>query len=251
MSRFDLAGRRAVVTGGAGGIGRGLAAALHEAGCELAILGRSETVLDAAAELRTTTRPVHGIQVDLTDRLALGEAVDAAVSGLGGIDILVNCHGSAHVHDSVEYPTEDWDTEIETNLTSVFLLCRNVGSRMIDQGQGKVINIASMLSYFGGLRAPAYAAAKGGIVQLTKALSNEWAGQGVCVNAIAPGYVRTKLNVHVWKDPDLAERTASRIPKGRWGEPSDLAGTVVFLASPASDYVTGVTIPVDGGYLAR
>lgn len=248
---FDLGGRRAIVTGGGGGIGAGLAAGLHAAGASIVLIGRSSTVDEVAAELGASGPPVHAVRADLTDRRAATNAFEEATGLLGGLEILINCHGRAYVEDSTEFDLDQWDVSIETNLTSVFVLSQLAGRHMLEHGHGSIINIASMLSYIGGLKAPAYAAAKGGIVQLTKALSNEWSSSGVRVNAIAPGYVKTKLNKHVWGDPERAEATVGRIPIGRWGVPLDLAGTAVFLASDASAYVTGATIPVDGGFLAK
>jgi 2-deoxy-D-gluconate 3-dehydrogenase len=248
---FDLAGRRAIITGGGGGIGSGLVAALYGAGAEVLIIGRSESAAEVASAMGSAERPVLARRVDLADREALAAGFAEAVDALSGLDILVNCHGTTYVEPSLEFKIDAWDQQIESNLTSVFLLCQLAARIMVAQGRGKIINIASMLSYSGGLRAPAYAAAKGGIVQLTKALANEWSGQGVNVNAIAPGYVRTKLNMHIWKDPVRSEQTLARIPAGRWGEAADLQGAVIFLASPASDYIHGITLPVDGGFLAR
>lgn len=248
---FDLSGRRAIVTGGGGGIGAGLAAGLYAAGADVLIIGRSESAAEAAGKIGSNGRPVLARRIELTDRRALAGGFEEAVSTLGGIDILINCHGRAYVEPAVDFKLDEWDTSIETNLTSVFELCQLAGRHMVPQGSGKIINIASMLSYSGGLKAPAYAAAKGGIVQLTKALANEWSPHGVNVNAIAPGYIRTKLNVHVWQDPVRSEATLARIPSGRWGEPQDLQGTAVFLASNASNYLHGITIAVDGGFLAR
>ena len=149
-------------------------------------------------------------------------------------------------------PLDDWDDTLEVNLTSVFELCRLAGTSMVQRGEGKIVTVASMLSFQGGFRAAAYAAAKGGVAQLTKALANEWAPHGVNVNAIAPGYVKTGLNRHIWRDdPVRSEAVLARLPAGRWGDPADLAGAVVFLASAASDYVHGIVLPVDGGWLAR
>ncbi len=248
---FDLTGRRAIVTGGGGGIGSALAAALYGAGADVLIIGRSESVVGAASSIHASDHPVLARVIDLTDRGALRAGFVEAVETLGGLDILVNCHGTTHLEPSLEFRSEAWDEQIESNLTSVFQLCQLAGRIMVAQGRGKIINIASLLSFFGGLRAPAYAAAKGGLVQMTKALANEWSGQGVNVNAIMPGYVRTKINPHIWKDPVRSEQTLARIPANRWGEPADLQGAVVFLASSASDYVHGITLPVDGGFMAR
>jgi 2-deoxy-D-gluconate 3-dehydrogenase len=246
LSPFDLGGRRALVTGGSGGIGLGISEALAAAGASVAVLGRSDAAEAAAAR-------VDGIAVraDLSDRDDLQSGFAAAVGALGGLDVLVASHGTLHAGPALETPLEDWDDTLEVNLTAVFELCRLAGALMVPRGSGKIVTIASMLSFQGGFRAAAYSASKGGVAQLTKALANEWAPHGVNVNAIAPGYVKTALNAHIWRDPERSESILTRLPAGRWGEPSDLAGAAVFLASPASDYVHGIVLPVDGGWLGR
>jgi 2-deoxy-D-gluconate 3-dehydrogenase len=244
---FDLRGRRALVTGGGSGIGAGIVEALAGAGAQIAVLGRSASVAEVASR-------VDGIAVraDLSDREQLRRGFDEAVTALGGIDVLVTSHGTLHAAPAVELGLEAWDGTIEVNLTSVFELCRLAAREMLPRSAGKIITIASMLSFQGGFRAAAYAASKGGVAQLTKALANEWAPHGVNVNAIAPGYVQTALNAHIWRDdPERNDAILSRLPAGRWGEPADLAGAAVFLASGASDYVHGIVLPVDGGWLAR
>jgi 2-deoxy-D-gluconate 3-dehydrogenase len=244
---FDLSGRRALVTGGGGGLGSAIVAALAEAGAQVAAVGRSPTVETAAER-------ADGVAVvaDLSDRDALRRGFDDAVEALGGLDVLVAAHGTVHAGPALDLSLEDWDDTLEVNLTSVFELCRLAGGLMVPRRSGKIVTIASMLSFQGGFRAVPYAASKGGVAQLTKALANEWAPHGVNVNAIAPGYVKTALNRHIWRDdPARSEAVLARLPAGRWGEPADLAGAAVFLASPASDYVHGVVLPVDGGWLAR
>ena len=244
---FDLSGRRALVTGGGGGIGLGITEALAGAGAQVAVLGRSDAADEAAARVGGTA-----VRADLSDREPLRRGFDEAVESLGGLDILVTSHGTLRAGPALETSLEDWDATIEVNLTSVFELCRLAGRLMVQQGAGKIVTIASMLSFQGGFRAAAYSASKGGVAQLTKALANEWAPHGVNVNAIAPGYVKTPLNSHIWQDdPERSEAILARLPAGRWGEPADLAGAVVFLTSPASDYVHGVVLPVDGGWLGR
>ena len=247
--RFDLTGRCALVTGGGGGLGRGMAAALAEAGATVALLGRSESVETAAAELGT---PAVAVRADLADRTDLRRGFDDAVEALGGIDILVTSHGIGRPSDAVDHELADWDAVIETNLTATFELCRRAGRIMVDRGSGKIVNIASITSFQGGYRVASYAASKGGVALLTMALANEWARDGVNVNAIAPGYMKTQLNARIWRDDlERSEQIVARIPAGRWGEPTDLAGAVVFLSSAASDYVHGVILPVDGGWLSR
>lgn len=244
---FDLSGRRALVTGGGGGIGLGISEALAAAGASVAIIGRSAGADGAATRIGGTA-----VRADLSDRDALRQGFDEAVASLGGLDILVASHGTLHAGPALDASLEDWDATIEVNLTSVFELCRLAGALMVPRGGGKIVTIASMLSFQGGFRAAAYSASKGGVAQLTKALANEWAPYGVNVNAIAPGYVKTPLNSHIWRDdPERSEAVLARLPAGRWGEPADLAGAALFLASTASDYVHGIVLPVDGGWLAR
>ena len=244
---FDLTGRRALVTGAGGGIGGGIADALAEAGALVAAVGRSESIQVTAER---TGGPA--VLADLSTRDGIRRGFDDAVAALGGLDILVIAHGTAHPGAALDVEPADWDDTLVVNLTSVFELCRLAGSLMVPRGGGKIVTVASMLSFQGGFRAAAYAASKGGVAQLTKALANEWAPHGVNVNAIAPGYVKTSLNRHIWQDdPARSESVLARLPAGRWGEPEDLAGAAVFLASPASDYVHGIVLPVDGGWLAR
>ena len=245
--RFDLTGRRALVTGGGGGIGRGLARALADAGASVAVLGRSESAAEAAVELGGIA-----VRADLADRDDLRRGFAEAVERLGGLDILVASHGIGRAADAVDHDLADWDEVIEVNLTATFELCQLAGRIMVAQGSGKIVNIASVLSFQGGWRISSYAASKGGVSQLTMALANEWAPHGVNVNAIAPGYVKTALNARIWRDdPERTAQIDVRIPAGRWGEPADIGGAVVFLSSAASDYVQGVTLPVDGGWLSR
>jgi 2-deoxy-D-gluconate 3-dehydrogenase len=244
---FDLSGRRALVTGGGGGVGRGLARGLADAGAAVAVLGRSERADEAAAELGGVA-----VRADLANRDDLRRGFEEAVERLGGIDILVNSHGVGRASAAVDHELADWDEVVEVNLTATFALCRLAGRLMVERGSGKIVNIASVLSFQGGLGVSSYAASKGGVATLTMALANEWAPRGVNVNAIAPGYVRTALNERIWRDdPERTAQITSRIPAGRWAEPSDLAGAVVFLSSAASDYVHGAILAVDGGWLGR
>jgi 2-deoxy-D-gluconate 3-dehydrogenase len=246
-SPFDITGRRALVTGGSGGIGGGLARALAHAGANVAVLGRSGRVDEVAAEIDGVA-----IHADLSDRADLVRGFDAAVGRLGGLDVLVNAHGIGRASAAEDHELGDWDTVLELNLTATFALCQLAGRVMLPQGRGKIVSIASLLSFQGGIRVPSYAASKGGLATLTMALANEWASHGVNVNAIAPGYVKTDLNARIWRDdPERTAAIDARIPAGRWGEPADLGGAVVFLSSAASDYVHGVVLPVDGGWLGR
>jgi 2-deoxy-D-gluconate 3-dehydrogenase len=243
---FGLTGRRILVTGASGGIGRGVATALHDAGASLAITGRSSAVNELGERLGA-----YALVGDLSDAAEIPRIYGAAKHALGGLDGLVLVHGIVRPGSAIAMTADDWEATLTLNLTSVFALCQLAGADFVAQGRGKIVTIASMLSFSGGFHASAYAASKGGVAQLTKALSNEWAPHGVNVNAVAPGYIRTSANQHIWQDPERASAVLARLPSGRWGEPSDLAGAVVFLCSRASDYVHGIVLPVDGGWLAR
>ncbi|MEA4941626.1 2-dehydro-3-deoxy-D-gluconate 5-dehydrogenase [bioreactor metagenome] len=251
-SLFDLTGKRALVTGGGRGLGLGMATGLAEAGAKVVIIGSSAAAEKSAQALRERGLDVTGLQGDLSDREGLPVLFDRAVELLGGgIDILLNNAGVQRRNHCEDFTLEDWDAVLNVNLTTVFVLCQLAGRKMLAQGGGKIINMASMLSFFGGFTVPAYAASKGGVAQLTKALSNEWAGQNIQVNAIAPGYMDTEMNTALVNDAGRNAEILGRIPAHRWGTPEDMKGLAVFLASPASNYITGAVIPVDGGYLAK
>ena len=243
---FSVEGKKALVTGGSVGLGRAMAEALVEGGARVAIVGRSERVLDAAREIGAIP-----LQADLADRAQTLALVDRAAEALGGLDILVNNAGVQRRHPAEAFPLDDWDTVLAVNLDAVWILAQAAGRMMLAQGHGKIINVASALSFFGGVTVPAYAASKGGVAQLTKALSNEWAGRGVNVNAIAPGYMNTEMTAALVGNPQREPLILARVPAGRWGVPDDLKGIVLFLASAASDYLHGAIIPVDGGFLGR
>jgi 2-dehydro-3-deoxy-D-gluconate 5-dehydrogenase len=249
---FDLSGRVAVVTGGNGGIGRGIALGLAEAGAAVAVLGRNEEKNQRVlAELKAIGVPSLAVKVDLTERAALEPALSKVENELGPIDILVNNAGNVSVSGGVmnEKP-EDWDNVIETHLNAAFLLSKLAARSMLSQKRGKIINIGSMYSYFGSGLVPSYSAAKGAIVQLTKSMAIELAPHNIQVNAIAPGWIETDMTTPVLTMP-LNDEVLARTPAGRWGQPEEIAGTAVYLASQASDFVTGVTIRVDGGYAIR
>lgn len=249
---FDLTGKKAMITGGGSGLGLGMAQGLQAAGAEVAIIDIMDSVTQVAQSMAANGARAYGIKGDLGNRESLQAAFDLAVEKLGGrLDILVNSAGIQRRSKSEEFPIEYWDAVVEINMTSVFLLCQLAGRKMLEQGQGKIINVASMLSYFGGYTVPAYAASKGGVAQLTKALANEWAGRGVNVNAVAPGYMDTAMNTALVNDPVRNEQILARIPAGRWGTGEDMQGAVIFLASSYSDYINGAIIPVDGGFLSR
>ncbi len=250
MTSFDLEGKKAVVAGGAGDLGRAMVEALARAGVEVAVIDVTSELEAWVASLRLPGHAtVHGLHADLTDRAELRRGFDEALRTLGGVDILVNAQGIQRRHPAEDFPLEVWDEVIEINLTSVFAMCQLAGRVMLARGYGKIINIASMQSFTGGYTIPAYAASKAGVAQITKAFANEWTGRGVTVNAIAPGYMDTKMTAGVRTDPVRYERILARIPAGRWGRPEDLCGPLLFLAAPASDYVSGVILPVDGGML--
>lgn len=247
---FDLSGKVALVTGANTGIGQGIALALAAAGADLAVVGRTapgETV-SAAGKLG---RRAHFIEADLLSIDPVGRVVDEAIGVLGGIDILVNNAGIIRRNDAVDFSEQDWDDVMNVNVKSVFFLCQAAGRHMIGKGRGKIINIASMLSFQGGIRVPSYTASKSGVAGITKLLANEWAGKGVNVNAIAPGYIATDNTAPLRADADRSKAILDRIPAARWGTPADLGGAAVFLASSASDYVDGHVLAVDGGWLAR
>jgi 2-dehydro-3-deoxy-D-gluconate 5-dehydrogenase len=250
MGMFDLSGKVAVVTGANTGIGQSLAVALARAGADVALVGRSAA--DATAEqVRALGRKAAIIGADLSSIAPVQEVVDRTVAELGGLDILVNNAGIIRRNDALDFTEEDWDAVIDTNLKSLFFLSQAAARHMVKQGGGKIINIASLLSFQGGIRVPSYTAAKSGVAGLTKLLANEWAAKGINVNAIAPGYIATNNTAALQADETRNRQILERIPAGRWGAPSDLDGAVVFLASAAANYVQGHILAVDGGWLAR
>lgn len=250
MNPFDLTGRVAVVTGANTGIGQGIALALAQAGADIAAVGRSAAT-ETVEKVRALGRKAEIISADLSSIEPVGRIVDETVEKLGGLHILVNNAGIIRRNDSVDFTEEDWDAVMDTNLKSVFFLCQAAARHMIPNSGGKIINIASMLTFQGGIRVPSYTASKSGVGGLTKLLANEWAGKGITVNAIAPGYIATNNTDALQKDETRNRQIMERIPAGRWGDPADLGGAAVFLASRASDYVQGHILAVDGGWLAR
>jgi 2-deoxy-D-gluconate 3-dehydrogenase len=249
-SLFDLSGKTALVTGVSRGIGLAMAEGLAAAGADIIGVSASlpEQGSEAARRIEALGRTFEARRVDFSDR----DAVRALGKDVAGrVDILVNNAGTIKRAPAAEHADELWDEVIAVNLSSQFVLTREIGSSMLERGAGKVIFTASLLSFQGGINVPGYAASKSGVAGLVKALSNEWAGRGVCVNAIAPGYIATDNTQALQDDPDRSRSILERIPAGRWGEASDLIGATVFLASGAADYVTGITLPVDGGWLAR
>jgi 2-dehydro-3-deoxy-D-gluconate 5-dehydrogenase len=250
--KFGLAGKVALVTGSSQGLGRSMALALAQAGADVIINGRDPAKLGpVVAEVEKLGRRATGIAADLGKREDVQRLIDQAIAWQGHLDVLVNNAGIIKRTPAADHSDADWDLVLAVNLDGVFTACRAAGKHMLARGSGKIVNIASLLTFFGGITVPGYAASKGAVGQLTKALSNEWSGKGVQVNAIAPGYMRTDNTAALQADPVRSKEILSRIPSGRWGEPGDLDGAVVFLASPASDYLTGIVMPVDGGWCAR
>jgi 2-deoxy-D-gluconate 3-dehydrogenase len=250
MNSFDLSGRVAAVTGANTGIGQAIALALAAAGADVALIGRTPAT-ETAEKARAMGRRAEIVSADLSTIAPVEGVVSQVVDTLGGLDILVNNAGIIRRADSLDFTEADWDAVIDTNLKSVFFLCQSAGRHMVARGRGKIINIASMLTFQGGVRVPSYTASKSGIGGLTKLLANEWAAKGVNVNAIAPGYIATNNTAALQADETRNRQILERIPAGRWGAADDLGGAAVFLAAPASDYVNGHVLAVDGGWLAR
>jgi len=250
---FNLAGKTALVTGSKRGIGLAMAVALAEAGAD--IIGVSNTMESSGSDVEKQVvslgRKFRGYACDFADRKTLYAFIAQVQRDFPRIDILVNNAGTILRKPAADHPDEYWDEVIEVNLNAQFILSREIGKQMLARGQGKIVFTASLLSFQGGITVPGYAASKGGIAQLTKALANEWAGKGVNVNAIAPGYISTDNTSALRADEERNKSILARIPAGRWGTPADLAGALVFLCSPAAEYVHGTILPVDGGWLGR
>lgn len=252
LTMFDLSAKNAIVVGGAGDLGVAMLEALVEAGARAAVIDVSESVHNVTASLSAKGFSVHPVRADVSCRDQIRSSYDEAMRFLGGrLDILVNAAGIQRRHPSESFPEMDWDDVLAVNLSATFFYCQLAAQSMIPMGSGKIINVASIMSFCGGITIPAYVASKGGVGQLTKSLSNDWAGMGLHINAIAPGYMATKLNTALMDDPVRSADLLKRIPQRRWGNGHDLKGITVFLASSASDYVNGTVIPVDGGYLGR
>ena len=251
LEAFRLDGRAALVTGASAGLGAAVAVALAEAGADVACHGNSRSPEATCEAVKSAGRRALPVVGDLSDKEVPRRLVEQTLEAFGRLDILVNNAGIIRRSPSVDYSEEDWAAVIEVNLNAVFRLSQLAGRHMVERGSGKIVNVASLLSFQGGVTVPAYAASKGGVAQLTKALANEWASKGVCVNAIAPGYMRTDNTAALQADETRNRQILERIPAGRWGEPKDLAGAAVFLASPASDYINGHVLVVDGGWMGR
>ncbi|KAL1963319.1 hypothetical protein VTN77DRAFT_8440 [Rasamsonia byssochlamydoides] len=254
---FSLAGRTALVTGGTRGIGAQMAIALAEAGADIILVQRDTSNQETKQKIESLGRKALVYTADLASRDAVKALVRQVLDDKHDISILVNCAGIQRRHPCHVFPDEDWDEVLQVNLTSVFTLCRDIGAYMLTRTpdevghRGSIINVASLVSFQGGITVPAYASAKGGVAQLTKALSNEWASKGINVNAIAPGYVATEMNTALLQDKERAASILARIPAGRWGTAEDFKGSVIYLASRASLYVSGEVLTVDGGWMGR
>jgi 2-deoxy-D-gluconate 3-dehydrogenase len=248
---FRLDGKVALVTGAAAGIGAAIAEALADRGADVACHGNSRPADATAAAVKARSRKGAALVGDLSDRATAAKLVTEVLERFGRIDILINNAGMIHRKPAIEHADDDWDKVLQVNLTSVFQLCKLSGKHMLEQGSGKIVNVASLLSFQGGVGVPAYTASKGAVAQLTKALANEWAPRGVNVNAIAPGYIETENTSALRQNPERFRQISERIPAGRWGTPADLTGAAVFLCSRAGDYVHGHVLTVDGGWMGR
>ncbi len=248
---FDLSGKKAIVVGGAGDLGTGMLEGLLEANAECAVIDLDDKVFEICEKFNSEGYKVFPIKADISDRKQVADSYNDAIKLLGDIDIMVNAAGIQIRHRSEDFPIEDWDKVIAVNLTAPWMYMQMAAKTMIPKGYGKIVTISSLQSLIGGVTIPAYTAAKGGLGTLVKTLSNDWAKKGLNVNCIAPGYMATKLNTALLSDEKRSNEILNRIPQGRWGTGNDLKGVTVFLCSAASDYVNGITIPVDGGFLGR
>jgi len=239
-----------VVTGGGRGLGLGISEALLGAGADVIVFGRSPLPVELTKHAIDLGRELSFVALDLADSEAIATAAQQVLAS-HRVDILVNNAGTQDRYPAVDFPLQAWDNVLDINLRAVFQLCQLFGRPMLERGEGKIVNLASLLSFQGGMTVPAYAASKGAVAQLTKALCNEWASRGVNVNAVAPGYMATEMNAALLADPVRLEQLSTRIPAGRWGQPQDIGNVVVFLASPAAAYVHGQVLAVDGGWMAR
>ncbi|CAM8180566.1 2-dehydro-3-deoxy-D-gluconate 5-dehydrogenase KduD [Klebsiella michiganensis] len=251
LNAFDLTGKVAIVTGCDTGLGQGMTLGLAQAGCDIVGVNR-RIPHETAEKVQALGRRFTAIQADLSQQDEIETIVDRAVAAMGRVDILVNNAGTIRRADALSFSEKDWDEVINLNLKSVFFLSQAVARQFIQQGDGgKIVNIASMLSFQGGIRVPSYTASKSGVLGITRLMANEWAGHRINVNAIAPGYMATNNTQQLREDAERSKAILDRIPAGRWGVPDDLQGPVVFLSSRAADYISGFTLAVDGGWLAR
>lgn len=247
---FDLTGKTAIVTGANTGIGQAIAIALAQAGANIALVGRSDAI-ETAEKIQALGKKTAIIPADLSTIEPCDYIINETIDKLGGVDILINNAGIIRRNDALDFTEDDWDSVMNTNIKSLFFLSQAAAKVMAENGGGKIINIASMLAFQGGIRVASYTASKSGVGGLTKSLANEWASKGINVNAIAPGYIATNNTAALQADENRNSEILDRIPAGRWGEPADLSGAAVFLASDAANYVQGHVLAVDGGWLAR
>lgn len=252
LEKFSLENKKAIVVGGAGDLGKAMVEALAEAGAQVVIIDIDDRMYDFCEDFKKDNLNVEAVKADISKIDEVQSSYKKALQILGGrLDILVNSAGIQRRYPSEQFPEEEWSKVIAINLDATFYYCKYAANTMLENNGGKIINVASLMSFLGGITIPAYAASKGGVGQLTKALSNDLAAKGICVNAIAPGYMDTQLNAGIINDKKRTDEVFMRVPMKRWGTGEDLKGLTVFLASSASDYVTGTIIPVDGGYLGR
>nr|WP_312338275.1 2-dehydro-3-deoxy-D-gluconate 5-dehydrogenase KduD [Anaerospora hongkongensis] len=251
LEQFSLAGRTAIVTGASRGLGEGMALGLARAGADVVVVASSDKVHETAANIRKLGCKSVAIQADLGSTEPIPRIINTTLAEFGKLDILVNCAGIIRRAPAADFSEKDWDEVMNINLKSLFFLSQAAAREMMKQRKGKIINIASLLSFQGGILVPSYTAAKSGVAGLTKALANEWAEHGINVNAIAPGYMATEMTDALQQDADRAGSILARIPQGRWGTPEDMQGTAVFLASDAASYLQGQVIAVDGGWMGR
>jgi 2-deoxy-D-gluconate 3-dehydrogenase len=251
LDKFNLAGKVALVTGASRGLGAGMALGLAEAGADLVVVASSARLQETVDKIKALGRRCLGIQADLIDTKVIPQIIDATLKEYGRIDILINCAGIIRRAPAIEFSEKDWDDVIQINQKATFFLCQAAAKEMVKQKKGKIINIASLLSFQGGIIVPSYTAAKSAVAGLTKALANEWAPLGINVNAIAPGYMATEMTEALQKSAERAPAILARIPASRWGTPEDMKGLAVFLASDAAEYLQGQVIAVDGGWLGR
>jgi len=251
LDKFNLKGRVAIVTGASRGLGAGMAIGLAEAGADLVVVASSARLQETVDKIKALGRRCIGVQADLIDTKVIPGIIEATLKEYGRLDILVNCAGIIRRAPAIEFSEKDWDDVIQINQKALFFLCQAAAKEMVKQKKGKIVNVASLLSFQGGIIVPSYTASKSAVAGITKALANEWAALGINVNAIAPGYMATEMTEALQKSTERAPAILARIPAGRWGTPEDMKGLAVFLASDASEYLQGQVIAVDGGWLGR
>jgi 2-dehydro-3-deoxy-D-gluconate 5-dehydrogenase len=251
LDKFSLQGKTAIITGGSRGLGEGMALGLAEAGADVVVVASSSKVNETAAKIKALGKRSIAIQADLGSIKPIPGIIAATLAEFGKLDILVNCAGIIRRAPAIEFSEKDWDDVVNINQKTLFFMCQAAAKEMVKQGKGKIVNIASLLSFQGGIIVPSYTASKSAVMGVTKALANEWAPLNINVNAIAPGYMATEMTEALQKNTERAPAILARIPSGRWGTPEDMKGAVVYLASEASDYLQGHIIVVDGGWMGR